>query len=356
MPRIATSPDKFFTSAGADFEAFDGETKMTPKKTFESRVLPELQPGLDFFKIAFGVIRDFDRGSMDAIRAHLDPYFEAGVAAAPRYDDIAITERTVESTDGQGALKLRLYHPKSAQGLLPCLYWIHGGGMVVGATRYDDPDCSHYARELNCVVVSVEYRLAPEHPYPEGVEDCYQGLKWLAGAAASVGVDPARIAVGGRSGGGILAAATVLIARDRGGPAICYQLLIYPMLDDRNLTPSAVEFADVPSWGGRMNIAAWKAVLGARAGTADVPYHAAPARATDLSGLPPALMQVGELEVFRDECIDYASRLLKAGVPCELHVHPGCYHASDMFNPGAPSTRRMSNERISALQRAFAVT
>lgn len=328
---------------------------MTSKKTFESRVLPELHSGLDFFKLAFGSIRDFDRQSIDGTRALLDPYFEAGVAAAPRYGDIAITERTIESTDGQWPLTLRLYHPTSKQGPLPCLYWIHGGGMVVGATRYDDPDCCHYARELNCIVVSVDYRLAPEHPYPEGVEDCYRGLKWLSGAAASVGVDPARIAVGGRSGGGILAAATVLMARDRGGPAICYQLLIYPMLDDRNITPSAVEFMDVPSWGGRMNIAAWKAVLGSRAGTADVPYHAAPARAIDLGGLPPAFMQVGELEVFRDECIDYASRLLKAGVACELHVHPGCYHASDMFNPGAASSRRMSSERVSALQRAFAV-
>jgi acetyl esterase/lipase len=191
---------------------------MTSRKMFESRVLPELQPGLDFFRTAFGPIRDFDRQSIEGIRAHLDPYFEAGVAAAPRYDDIAISERTIDSTDGQGPLKLRLYHPSSKQGPLPCLYWIHGGGMVVGATRYDDPDCCHYARELNCIVVSVEYRLAPEHPYPEGVEDCYRGLKWLANEAASLGVDANRIAVGGRSGGGVLAAATVLIARDRGGP------------------------------------------------------------------------------------------------------------------------------------------
>lgn len=327
---------------------------MTKPRSFEGRVLEEVRPGLEVFKAAFGGIGDFTPENMPAIRAHLDPIFEAGREAAPKFDDIEMFERqtTTEGPD-KPSVSLRIYRPRSAREPLPCLYWIHGGGMVVGAARYDDGECSAYAHHVGCVVVSVEYRLAPESPYPHGVEDCYRGLKWLGENASSVGIDPARIAVGGRSGGGVLAAATVLIARDRGGPPLVYQLLIYPQLDDRNETPSAREFEDVVSWGAKTNRSAWKAVLGDKAGGADVPYHAAPARAKDLSRLPPALMQAGELEVFRDECIDYAMRLMQAGVPCELHVHPGLYHASDMFNPGAPSSRRMAAERYSALRRAF---
>lgn len=328
---------------------------MTTPRSFEDRVLEEVRPGLEVFKLAFGSIGEFTLENMPAIRAHLDPIFEAGREAAPRFDDIEMFEREAEAEGpAQPAVSLRVYRPKSAQGPLPCLYWIHGGGMVVGAARFDDGECSAYAHHVGCVVVSVEYRLAPEHPYPGGVEDCYRGLRWVAQNAAALGVDARRLCVGGRSGGGVLAAATVLMARDRGGPALCYQLLIYPQLDDRNSSSSAREFEDVVSWGARTNRSAWKAVLGDRAGGADVPYYAAPARAKDLSGLPPALMQAGELEVFRDECIDYALRLMQAGVACEMHVHPGLYHASDMFNPGAPSSRRMAEERYSALKRAFA--
>lgn len=330
---------------------------MTKSRTFEDRVLEEVRPGLEVFKVAFGSLGDFTPENMPVIRAHLDPIFEAGREAAPKFDDIEMFERqTAAEGAGTPAVGLRIYRPKAAREPLPCLYWVHGGGMVVGAARYDDRECSAYAHHVGCIVVSVEYRLAPEHPYPHGVEDCYRGLKWLGENAAGIGVDPKRIAVGGRSGGGVLAAATVLMARDRGGPPLAYQLLIYPQLDDRNQTPSAREFEDVVSWGARMNRSAWKAVLGDKAGGADVPYHAAPARAKDLSGLPPAMMQAGELEVFRDECIDYALRMMQAGVPCELHVHPGLYHASDMFNPGAPSSRRMAAERYSGLRRAFGLS
>jgi acetyl esterase/lipase len=183
--------------------------------------------------------------------------------------------------------------------------------------------------------VSVEYRLAPEHPHPAPVEDCYAGLKWMVEHAVEIGVDPSRIALAGPSAGGGLAAATALVARDRGGPPLACQILIYPMLDDRNITPSSREFAGIPGWSREANISGWTALLGDKTGTEDVSPYAAPARASDLSNLPPTLIQVGELEVFRDECVDYALRLMQAGVSTELHVYPGAYHGWEIFVPTA---------------------
>lgn len=327
---------------------------MPSAPSFEDRVLDEIRPGLEFFKQTFGGITSFDPKSTQDFRALLHPLFMAAVEAAPRYEGIEIGERRVPAEGHAQGLYLRTYRPRGRSGPLPCVYWIHGGGMVVGATRYDDAECSQYADALQAMVVSVEYRLAPEDPYPAGVEDCYAGLAWTAANAGELRIDPKRLAIAGRSGGGVLAAATALLARDRGGPALCYQCLIYPMLDDRNDTASALEFEDVASWGGRTNRAAWKAVLGSRAGGPDVPAYAAPSRAKSLRGLPPTLLQVGDLEVFRDENIEYAQRLVKDGVACEFHMHPGVYHAADMFNPGTALAERMRSERFSALRRAFA--
>jgi acetyl esterase/lipase len=205
-----------------------------------------------------------------------------------------------------------------ATGTLPALSWIHGGGMIFGNVDQDDLTCDAYAGSVGCVVVNVEYRLAPKHPYPAPVEDCYAALRWMADNAAELGIDPARIAVGGASAGGGLAAGTVLMARDRGGPDIAFRLLVYPMLDDRDATPSGRGVRRHPELEPRAHESGWKAYLGDRVGTDAVDHYAAPARATDLSGLPPALIQVGGLETFRDEDIDYAARLLRAGVPTQL--------------------------------------
>ncbi|MFI6458441.1 alpha/beta hydrolase [Streptosporangium amethystogenes] len=279
----------------------------------------------------------------------------ARAAMAPLAPDerVTIEDRTVPGPDGDPDVRLRIYRPAGQRGAVPCLYWIHGGGMILGGVEMEDARLNDYVAELGCVIVSVDYRLAPEHPDPAPVEDCYAGLVWAAKNAAELGVDPDRIAVGGISAGGGLAAGTVLLARDRGGPALAFQLLICPMLDDRNTTPSSLEFAEAIVWNRAANLLGWKALLGERAGGEDVSPYAAPARAADLSGLPPAYVDVGELEVFRDECVDYALRLVRAGVSTEFHLYPGAFHGFDGMLPQAEISRRASAERVVALRRAL---
>ncbi|UYX92274.1 alpha/beta hydrolase [Streptomyces sp. BI87] len=235
----------------------------------------------------------------------------------------------------------------------PCLVWFHGGGMVLGTPETDDARVSAYARDVGCVVVSAEYRPAPEHPHPVPVEDCYRALGWTAGQAKALGVDPHRLAVGGISAGGGLAAATAPLARDRGGPALAFQLLLCPMLDDRNTTPSSREFSRAVAWPRADNLFGWSALLGPLAGAGRVPPYAAPARAADLSGLPAASVDVGELEVFRDECARYALRLAEAGVPAELRLSPGAFHGFDGVLPQVTLSRRAAAEQVAALRRAL---
>ncbi|MEU4833648.1 alpha/beta hydrolase [Streptosporangium sp. NPDC023615] len=277
----------------------------------------------------------------------------AAMEPLPPDERVTVEDRTVPGPDGAPDVRLRIYRPAGREGVLPVLYWIHGGGMIFGQVEMEDPRLNHYVAELGCAVVSVNYRLAPEHPDPAPVEDCYAGLVWTVKNAAELGVDPARVAVGGISAGGGLAAGTVLLARDRGGPAVAFQLLICPMLDDRNTTPSSREFTDAVVWNRTANLLGWKALLGERAGGHDVSAYAAPARAADLSGLPPAYVDVGELEVFRDECADYALRLAQAGVSTEFHLYPGAFHGFDGLVPGAEISRRAAAERLVALRRAL---
>lgn len=274
-------------------------------------------------------------------------------AASPPDGGMTIEDRHVPGPEGDPDVRLRVHRPAGPEEVRPCLYWIHGGGMMIGKPEMDDAFLAEYVERLGCVVVAVDYRLAPEHPDPAPVEDCYAGLVWTAKNAAELGIDPARLAVGGASAGGGLAAGTVLLARDRGGPAVAFQLLVCPMLDDRNVTPSSQEFADAVLWNRAANLFGWRALLGERAGGDDVSPYAAPARAEDLSGLPPAFVDVGEVEVFRDEDMDYARRLLAAGVSTELHVYPGGFHGFDMMVPDAMLSVRAREARIAALRRAF---
>ena len=318
---------------------------------YEENLDPELEAGLEQFAELGFTTRRFEGDGIPAFRRALHDRLLELQSDLPANERIARVEQVVA---GPGVeIPVRVYRPQDAEGQLPCLLWIHGGGMIAGTLDMDDLLCDRFADEAECLVVSVDYRLAPEHPYPAPVEDCFAALQWIGESAGEIGVDPARIAVGGSSAGGGLAAATALLARDRGGPALCFQLLVYPMLDDRNTTPSALEFDDIPSWSRQHNISGWAALLGDAAGGEHVSEYAAPARASDLSGLPPAIIQVGELDVFRDEDTSYASALLRAGVSTELHVYPGAYHGFNVHVPEATVSRRMNADSSAALIRAL---
>lgn len=267
-------------------------------------------------------------------------------------DGLRTDEHEVLLPDGATAI-IRLYRPANGPVPSPVLYWIHGGGMVLGDLEMDDPWCAVTADALDIVIAAIDYRLAPEYPFPTPVEDCYAGIRWLATSAGDLGIDPARIAIGGASAGGGLAAATALLARERNEPSIAFQLLVYPMLDDRNCGYNSPSCDDPKVWNRRANAAGWSAYLGERAGTDDVPPHAAPARATDLSNLPATHVSVGDLDLFLDEDIDFARRLAAAGVPVELHVLPGAFHGSDTFVSRSSLSRRWLAERRAALARGL---
>ena len=287
-------------------------------------------------------------------RAKLDAVLEQARAEIPPNENVVVGDHEFPSLDGEAELRARVYRPADQDGVLPCFYHIHGGGMIIGSIDGEEPQMGVFVEGVNCVVVSVDYRLAPEHPHPAPVEDCYAGLGWVVENAGSLRIDPSRIAVGGESAGGGLAAGTVLMARDRGGPSVGFQYLIYPMLDDRNQTPSSREFAGRwPGWPREMNLLGWEALLGEAAGGDNVSYYAAPARADDLAGLPPTYIDVGNLEVFRDEDIAYANRLMQAGVPTELHVYPGVFHGWELFAPQAPVTKQAFQLRLTAMKRAL---
>jgi acetyl esterase/lipase len=246
-------------------------------------------------------------------------------------------ERTDHVVNDHGVV-VRVHRPVGVDGALPCVYWMHGGGLILGSYVGDDARFDDWCQRHRCVGVSVEYRLAPDTPYPGPLEDCYDGLAWVHANADTIGVDPARIGIGGASAGGGLAAGLALLARDRGELAVAFQLLIYPMIDDRQLTPSS-QWND-PVWSPAANTYGWTAYLGTAKGGPDVPIYAAPARATNLSGLPPTLISVGAIDGFSDEDIDYALRLRHAGVPVELHVYPGAPHGFDALLAGTAIAQR----------------
>jgi acetyl esterase/lipase len=267
----------------------------------------------------------------------------------PPNDNVTHEDRTVPGPEGAPDISVRVYRPVNASGTLPGVYYIHGGGMILGTVESENTPAEQICEQVGAVVVSVEYRLAPENPHPAQAEDCYAGLVWMARNAAELGFDPERLAVYGGSAGGGLTIAVALMARDRGFPAIRFQMPIYPMIDDANETPSSYEITDIGVWDRDGNIEAWGWYLGG--GKAD--YYAAPSRCEDLSGLPPAYIDVGTCDLFRDEDIAFAMRLMQAGVPTELHVNPGAYHASEVLAPQAELSRRIWERRFDALRRGL---
>ncbi len=235
----------------------------------------------------------------------------------------------------------------------PAVLGIHGGGYVLGTRFFGTGELIDLAERYGTVGVAVEYRLAPEHPAPAAAEDCYAALVWMAGHAAELGIDPSRIVVSGASAGGGLSAAVALIARDRGGPGLAGQLLGCPMIDDRNNSVSSWQYDGIGAWDRNNNDTGWDAALGADRGTDRVHPYQAPARASDLSGLPPAFLEVGSAEIFRDETIDYASRIWAAGGEAELHVWAGAYHGFSGFSPDAVVSRAAVDARDSWWRRVL---
>lgn len=302
--------------------------------------------------------RDLDEhdleGTVASIRAAGAARRAAAVPVLPA--SVAIEDRIAPGYDGQPDVPVRLYRPGHLRPPAPGFYWIHGGGMIGGTVDQSDAYCAWIADELGVLVASVDYRLAPEHPYPVPLDDCHTGLRWFVERADELGLDRARIALGGGSAGAGLAAGLALLLRDRGEVEVCYQHLVYPMLDDRNDTASAHAVLDSRVWNRTCNAVGWNAYLDGRAGAPDVEAYAAPARAVErgeLLGLPPAYICVGTLDLFLDEDIAYARALLDAGVPTELHVYPGAFHGSTGTVPESALTRRWRADELASLRRAL---
>jgi acetyl esterase/lipase len=247
---------------------------------------------------------------------------------------------------------VRIYRPPGFTPGSPAIFFIHGGGMTLGNLDYEHGLAVKVCEELEVLVVSTGYRKAPEHPHPAQVDDCYAALAWMGANAEALSFDPARLAVYGGSAGGNLALAVSLKARDEGLNVVAYTMAAYPMVDHRNVLPSTYEVTDIGVWDRRTNIEAWVWFLGGQ----EPDGYAAPLHAEDLSGLPPTFIDVGTQDLFRDEDIALVQRLLTAGVPTELHVYPGAYHASELFAPQAELAEQIWSTRFHALRRALSLT
>ncbi|MFE4371870.1 alpha/beta hydrolase [Streptomyces sp. NPDC056835] len=272
-----------------------------------------------------------------------------------RNGTVELQNFSISGPPGAPKISLLVLRPVGLAAGAPVFYYMHGGGMIIGNSRTGVGSVLDWAVDNGAVVVSVEYRLAPEHPDPAPIEDCYAGLLWTHEHAAEIGGNADRIVVAGASAGGGLAAGVALLARDRGGPRLLGQLLMCPMLDDRFVTLSSRELDGEGIWDATSNMTGWNALLGERRGGGDVSFYAAPARATDLTGLPTSFVDVGSVETFRDEDIDYATRLLQAGVQCELHVWPGGFHGFDGMAPQASLSQTASATRAAWVRRLLAV-
>lgn len=308
---------------------------------FQNRVLPELRQALEQFP-GFQL-----EENLEASRAMLrNPPIE-------KSELVNTTSRMIQGAAGE--MLVKIYEPSQRTGnKLPAMLWIHGGGYVLGHPDMDDALCERFVQAANCVVASVDYRLAPEHPYPAAIEDCYAALLWMTDEAESLGIDLERVAIAGASGGGGLTAALALLVRDKGGPDLIFQMPLYPMLDNRNRTASSQEIlADNATWNRTNNLTAWSMYLGEDASKNELSPYAVPARAESLAGLPPTYTCIGQLDLFRDETIEYVTRLAEAGVDVEFQLYPGSYHCFEVFVPQAEVSKRASQGYVDAMARAL---
>jgi len=298
-------------------------------------------PRLDIVDIA---------GARATVKALLESMAAQGLER-PTDDRVEEIERTIPGPDGAPDVRIRIYMPKDRTEAGPGFVNFHGGGFVLGDLESEHPRCLIMAAQGGAVSVGIDYRLAPENPFPAGVEDCYSALQWVVEHAQELKINPAKIAIGGCSAGGNLAAAVALMARDRAGPRVALQMLFYPVIDDRCETTSMMDGAGLYIWDYQNSLDMWNHYIGQD--RSKVSPYAAPARAVDLSGLPPAYIIACEHDPLRDEALIYAMRLMQAGVPVELHNYPGTVHGFDFMAPSEISTRAIK-EGVEAFQRAMA--
>jgi triacylglycerol lipase len=302
-----------------------------------------------------GRLAHWDLESIQTIRSSYAAVRPDPVPADPRVDR---SDQVIPGTGAFPDVPVRWYRPVGADGPLPCLVYFHGGAYIMGTLDENDDRLDQMVIELGCAVVSVDFRLAPEHPYPEGLDDAETVWRRIVGDPASFGVDPSRIVAGGASAGAGLVAALCLRLREIGFQQPLLQLLVYPMLDDRELNPSIRAIEDPGHWGLwhlKAQRMCWQAYLGSLAG-GDVPPTAAPGRATDLSRLAPAFLAIGDVDAYLDENLQYAARLSHCGVRTELHVYPGVIHGGFLARPNTPRTAQFLRDVYAALAAAFGLT
>ena len=314
--------------------------KVDPESRVPLDAMNEAMPG------GFCSIKD-----LSARRAALDESLRALAAELPVNPHVETRNEVIAGADGEGSLRVRIYRPTDATGSLPGILFIHGGGMVMGSLDSEHHTAVGLCDAIRAVVVSVDYRLAPEFPAPAAIEDCYAALLWMHRNAHQLGFDSDHVALYGGSAGGGLALATALTARDRDTHVISYVMALYPMIDDRNETESSHAVVDLGIWDRAGNIEAWAWYLGGLEPT----QYSAPARATDLTGLPPMFIDIGDCDLFLDETRAFAEGVRRSGGDIEFIEYPGAYHASEVFAPEAALSRTITSRRIAALKAALEV-
>ncbi len=308
---------------------------------------PELALGLE----ALPVFPGFTAETLPQIRALMQEFAKLQLELPP-VDGIAISEERVPGPAGAPPVRVVIYRPTKAEGLLPVFFHIHGGGLILGTPELRQVGSIEIARKYQAVVISVDYRLAPETPFPGPIEDCYAAFQWITANAKTLGIDAKHIVVGGESAGGGLTAALAILARDRGAAPIACQMLTYPMLDDRSNTAYEHAYVGEFVWTRASNDYGWRSYLGRAPGGDDVSPYAAAARLEDFRGLPPAFIAVGALDLFLEEDLHYARRLIRAGVPTELHVYPGAFHGFDIV-VDSQVARAFNRDYAAALAKAL---
>lgn len=307
------------------------------------KTLHLVDPSLQDQLVAYPT-RTFCAENLEPLRQCSLPPIEGAAAT-----DVSLSQHKTKGADGAPDVEIRVYRPARRREKLGCIVHIHGGGFVIGSSEISEAGDRTLCHDLGCVVVNPDYRLAPETRFPGNIEDCYAALTWVFDHAEELGVDRERIGLKGESAGGGLAAALALLARDRGASRLAFQHLTYPMLDDRTcVTNDPNPYTGEFRWTRQSNHFGWASLLGAPPGADGISPYAAPARSNALEGLPPTYIATATLDLFLDENIAYAQRLMRAGVPTELHVYPGAFHGFD-FHPTAEVARSARRQSMAAL-------